>query len=155
DPARSSLLFERFISRERGEPPDIDVDFEHERREEVIQYVYERYGRHRAALVNEFISYRGRAAVRDVGKAFGLSLDQVGRLARAMDRWAAGQLADPDGLVREAGLDPHAPEVRATLEMSERIAGFPRHVSIHVGGFVIAADELIDLVPVEPATMEG
>nr|MBA2321118.1 error-prone DNA polymerase [Deltaproteobacteria bacterium] len=153
DPARSTLLFERFISRERGEPPDIDVDFEHERREEVIQYIYARYGRHRAGMVNEFICYRGRSAIRDVGKVFGLSLDQVDRLAKAMDRWSAGPLAAADDLVREAGLDPDAPEVQATLRASEGIRDFPRHVSIHVGGFVIAAGDLRDLVPVEPATM--
>ncbi len=154
DPSRSTLLFERFISKERGEPPDIDVDFEHERREEVIQYIYERYGRHRAALVNEFICYRGRSAIRDVGKVFGLSLDQVDRLAKSMDRWSAGSEAKPNDLVREAGLDPESREILSTLEIAREIAGYPRHVSIHVGGFVIAADELIDLVPVEPATME-
>ena len=154
DPSRSTLLFERFISKERGEPPDIDVDFEHERREEVIQYIYERYGRHRAALVNEFICYRGRSAIRDVGKVFGLSLDQVDRLAKSMDRWSAGSEAKPIELIREAGLDPESREILSTLEISSQISGYPRHVSIHVGGFVIAADELIDLVPVEPATME-
>jgi len=154
DPSRSTLLFERFISKERGEPPDIDVDFEHERREEVIQYIYERYGRHRAALVNEFICYRGRSAIRDVGKVFGLSLDQVDRLAKSMDRWSAGTDAKPTDLVREAGLDPESREILSTLEIASQISGYPRHVSIHVGGFVIAADELIDLVPVEPATME-
>ena len=155
DPAQSAVLFERFISAERGEPPDIDVDFEHERREEVIQYIYERYGRDRAALVNEIITYRGRSAIRDVGKVFGLSLDQVDRLAKATDRWSAGEGADPDELVREAGLDPESREVRATLVMAEALRGFPRHLSIHVGGFVIAAGPLIDLVPVEPASMAG
>jgi error-prone DNA polymerase len=154
DPARSTLLFERFISKERGEPPDIDVDFEHERREEVIQYIYNRYGRHRAALVNEFITYRGRSAIRDVGKVFGLSLDQVDRLARGTDRWSAGEGAALDDLVREAGLDPCAPAVAATLSHAAQLRSMPRHLSIHVGGFVIAADELIDLVPVEPATMK-
>ena len=154
DPARSILLFERFISVERKEPPDIDVDFEHERREEVIQYIYERYGRRRAGMVNEFISYRGRSAIRDAGKVYGLSLDQVDRLARAMDRWAVGPQVDSDQLVREAGLDPDAAEVQATLRTAGELRDFPRHVSIHVGGFVIAADELVDLVPVEPATMQ-
>ncbi len=190
DPVRSSLLFERFISEERGEPPDIDVDFEHERREEVIQYVYERYGRHRAALVNEFICYRQRSAIRDVGKVFGLSLDQVDRLAKTLDRWSAGlTMPDPDQaegrpgekwsepheggsasrrdrdmpeaaieaavaqLVREAGLDPDSDTIQNTLLVSAQLAGFPRHVSIHVGGFVIAATDLRDLVPVEPAKM--
>jgi len=188
DPSRTQLLFERFISRERGEPPDIDVDFEHERREEVIQYVYERYGRMRAGMVNEFICYRQRSAIRDVGKVFGLSLDQVDRLAKGLDRWAAGltptshDAAQPEGrtlqkwsqpheggrlptvapsitrpevaqLVADAGLDPEAAEVRATLAVSAQLAGFPRHLSIHVGGFVIAADQLVDLVPIEPASM--
>ena len=153
DPERANLLFERFISEERGEPPDIDVDFEHERREEVIQYIYERYGRDRAALVNEFITYRGRSAIRDVGKVFGLSLDQVDRLAKCMDRWAAGAEATTGDLVREAGLDPESPVVRSTLACAAQLKGFPRHLSIHVGGFVIAADKLTDLVPVEPASM--
>lgn len=153
DPSRATLLFERFISEERGEPPDIDVDFEHERREEVLQYVYERYGRERAALVNEVISYRGRSAVREVGKVLGLSLDQVGRLAKANDRWSAGSEAAVEDLVEEAGLDPADPGVRRTLELAEELEGMPRHLSIHVGGFVIAADNLVDLVPVEPATM--
>ncbi len=153
DPSRTQLLFERFISKERGEPPDSDVDFEHERREEVIQYVYQRYGRHRAALVNEVISYRGRSAIRDAGKVFGLSLDQVDRLATHMDRWAAGAGAATDDLIREAGLDPDAREVRQTLAMAEKMAGLPRHLSIHVGGFVIARSDLRDLVPIEPASM--
>ena len=154
DPARSSLLFERFISEERGEPPDIDVDFEHERREEVLQYVYNRYGRDRAALVNEVIMYRGRSAIREVGKVMGLSLDQVGRLAKCTDRWSAGVDVDIEDLVEEAGLEPNDPTVRGTLELAEEIEGLPRHLSIHVGGFVIAADTLLDLVPVEPATMQ-
>ncbi len=153
DPSRSTLLFERFISKERGEPPDIDVDFEHERREEVIQYIYDRYGRDRAALVNEFITYRGRSAIRDVGRVFGLSLDQVDRLAKTMDRWSAGSDATSDELVREAGLDPDAGAIRSTLSCAVQLRGLPRHLSIHVGGFVIAADKLTDLVPVEPATM--
>jgi error-prone DNA polymerase len=187
DPSRASLLFERFISKERGEPPDIDIDFEHERREEVLQYVYNRYGRDRAAMVNEFICYRQRSAVREVGKVFGLSLDQVDRLAKSLDRWSAGLDAprpedvttgrvqqkwsqpheggrvpvfapsseDASELVREAGLDPTSPEVKATLHVSAELAGFPRHVSIHVGGFVIAAGSLGELVPIEPATMEN
>jgi len=155
DPNCSSLLFERFISAERGEPPDIDVDFEHERREEVIQYIYERYGRHRAALTNEFITYRMRSAIRDVGKVFGLSLDQVERLAGATHRLSAGTRAAEEELVEEAGLDPSECLVRKTIEIAREIKGLPRHVSIHVGGFVISNDVLIDLVPVEPATMEG
>ena len=161
DPSRAQLLFERFISKERGEPPDIDVDFEHERREEVIQYIYDRYGRDRAGMVNEFICYRQRSAIRDVGKVFGLSLDQVDRLAKGLDRWSAGIAleraeaalpAEPgglsevaSGLIREAGLDPDSAAIRSTLEISEQLAGFPRHLSIHVGGFVIADGSLLDL----------
>lgn len=154
DPARASLLFERFISVERNEPPDIDVDFEHERREEVIQYLYHRYGRHRAAMVNEVITWRRRSAVRDVGKVLGMALDQVDRLARATDRWSAGKEALPDDLVREAGVDPRAPEVAATMALADRMVGLPRHIGIHVGGFVIASGDLTELVPVEPATMD-
>lgn len=152
DPSRATLLFERFISKERGEPPDIDVDFEHERREEVIQYIYDKYGRHRAAMVNEFICYRPRSALRDVGKVFGLSLDQVERLSKALDWWSKGV---GEAALAEAGLDPSALPVQQTLAVSRQLAGFPRHVSIHVGGFVIADGPLIDLVPVEPATMPG
>ncbi|MFZ5476142.1 MAG: error-prone DNA polymerase [Myxococcota bacterium] len=152
DPAHQQLLFERFISEERGEPPDIDVDFEHERREEVIQYVYEKYGRQRAAMVNEVICWRGRMATRDVGKAVGLSNDQVDRLAKAMDYW--GELLDV-ARIREAGLDPSDPALELTRQLSKQIQGFPRHVSIHVGGFVISDAPLVDRAPVEPATMGG
>ncbi len=151
DPERSNLLFERFLSEERGEPPDIDVDFEHERREEVIQDVYDKYGRDRAAMVNEVISYRPRSAVRDVGKALGLSLEQVDRLAKTLNYWSRGPM--PESLVTEAGLDPDDPAVHATLAICEDIQGFPRHVSIHVGGFVIAEGSLRDRCPIEPATM--
>jgi error-prone DNA polymerase len=153
DPARSSLLFERFISEERGEPPDIDIDFEHERREEVLQYVYEKYGRERAAMVNEVICWRGRMAVRDVGKAVGLGLDQVDRLAKAMDGW--GGKPPSVERIREAGLDPDDPGLALTQELVGQIQGFPRHTSIHVGGFVISDGPLIDRAPVEPATMAG
>ncbi|MBN2800754.1 MAG: error-prone DNA polymerase [Deltaproteobacteria bacterium] len=155
DPSRMSVLFERFLSVERGEPPDIDVDFEHQRREEVIQYIYARYGRDRAALVNEVISYRWRSAVRDAGLAMGLSRDQVERLAKSTDRWAAGDGVSLEELVREAGLDPAEHRVRLTLELAAELKGYPRHTSIHVGGFVIAAGSLVDLVPVEPASMEA
>src|SRR5690606_16551128 len=109
DPDRINLLFERFISRARNEPPDIDIDFEHERREEVIQYVYQKYGRDRAALTAEVISYRGRSAIREVGKAFGLSLDCVDRLAKSLDWWDHG-VADPQR-VRELGLNPDDPTI--------------------------------------------
>ena len=169
DPATSSLLFERFISEERGEPPDIDVDFEHERREEVIPSIYEKYGRHRAAMVCTVTSYRRRSAIRDVGKALGLSLDQVDRLARRAV-WAprhrdaaGGEAADDDAPAlaldedeaKAAGVDPRDPRVHHTLALAEELRGLPRHLGIHVGGFTISDGPLVDLVPVEPASMEG
>ncbi|MCB9758535.1 MAG: error-prone DNA polymerase [Alphaproteobacteria bacterium] len=153
DPSRQRLLFERFISKERGEPPDIDVDFEHERREEVLQYVYNKYGRHRAAMVNEIISYRPRSAIRDVGKAMGLSLDQVDRLARNLDWWDQGEI-QPER-VAECGIDPADPRVRLSLHLANEILGFPRHLSIHVGGFVISEEPLRERCPIEPASMEN
>ncbi|MCB9665841.1 MAG: error-prone DNA polymerase [Alphaproteobacteria bacterium] len=153
DPARASLLFERFLSAERGEPPDIDVDFEHERREEVIQYVYGRYGRERAAMVCEVIAYRSRSALRDVGKVFGLSLDQVDRMASLASRWSAGGIPDLAAELVDVGLDARSAEVQATLRVADELVGFPRHLGIHSGGFVIAEGDVVDLVPVEPATM--
>ncbi len=153
DPSRSTLLFERFISAERGEPPDIDVDFEHERREELIQYLYAKYGRHRAAMVNEVIAYRRRSAVRDVGKALGLGLDQIDAMARQADYWGREPIGDDR--LREAGLDPTDRRVQLTVELSAELRGFPRHVGIHVGGFVLTDDSLEGRVPIEPATMEG
>jgi error-prone DNA polymerase len=155
DPVRMGLLFERFISAERGEPPDIDVDFEHERREEVIQYVYGRYGRERAGMVCEVITYRGKSALRDVGKALGLSPAQVDRLAKQL-----GTYEDISGITPEiaahAGLDADASErVRLTLELAREIVGFPRHLSIHVGGFVVTRRPLCETVPIEPAAMPG
>jgi DNA polymerase III alpha subunit len=152
DPERVDMLFERFVSRERDEPPDIDVDFEHERREEVIQHIYERYGRDRAALTAEVISYRGRSAVREVGKALGLSLDAVDRLAKQLDWWDKGVIK-PER-VRELGLDPDDPTVRMTLHLTDEILGFPRHLSQHVGGFVITKGLLEEMVPIENAAME-
>jgi len=151
DPSRIDVLFERFISRERGEPPDIDIDFEHERREEVIQYIYRKYGRHRAALTAEVISYRGRLAVREVGKALGFSQDCVDRLAKSQDWWdeqpvGAEQLA-------AVGLDGREPSVAALVRLTNELMGFPRHLSQHVGGFVITRDALCDLVPIEKAAM--
>jgi len=155
DPVRMGLLFERFISAERGEPPDIDVDFEHERREEVIQYVYEKYGRDRAGMVCEVISYRARSAIRDVGKALGLSLGQVDRLAKLVSSHDEPG-AVPPAVLAQAGLDPEAsPAVRRTLALAGEIAGFPRHLSIHVGGFVITRRPLDETVPIEPAAMPG
>ncbi len=152
DPARMSLLFERFVSRERNEPPDIDVDFEHERREEVIQYVYGKYGRHRAALAATVICYRPRSALRDVARALGLDPLQVAALARSMQWWDGSRIEAER--VREAGLDPESPVLQRVLALARALLGFPRHLSQHVGGFVIARDLLEELVPVENAAME-
>ena len=151
DPGRMAMLVERFISKERNEPPDIDVDFEHERREEVIQYIYRKYGRERAALAATIITYRPRSALRDVGKALGLSELQVSRLARSM-QWWDGQQID-DSRVLEAGLDPDSPVIKRLLYLVREILGFPRHLSQHVGGFVISNGPLSELVPVENAAM--
>ena len=154
DPARSSVLFERFLSEERREPPDIDVDFEHERREEVIQDIYARYGRDRAAMVSEIISYRGKSALKEVGKVFGFSLEQVDRLSELVSWWDGPESISPIRL-REAGFDEHDVRVVMCLKMAHAIAGYPRHLSIHVGGFVLSATPLYEVAPVEPATMPG
>jgi DNA-directed DNA polymerase III PolC len=151
DPSRMAMLFERFISKERNEPPDIDVDFEHERREEVIQYIYGKYGRERAALAATVICYRPRSALRDVGKALGLDLKQVDRLARGM-QWWDGQRIDPER-IRASGVDPEDPVIARLIALTAEILGFPRHLSQHVGGFVIARDRLDQLVPIENAAM--
>jgi DNA-directed DNA polymerase III PolC len=151
DPSRMSMLFERFISKERNEPPDIDVDFEHERREEVIQYIYGKYGRERAALAATVICYRPRSALRDVGKALGLDLAQVDRLARGM-QWWDGQRIDPER-IRASGFDPDDAVIARLIALTAEILGFPRHLSQHVGGFVIARGRLDELVPIENATM--
>ncbi len=151
DPARMSLLFERFVSKERNEPPDIDVDFEHERREEVIQYLYQKYGRHRAALTATVISYRPRSALRDVGKALGLEPATLERMARAMQWWDGSEIGDER--VREAGLDPKNPALARVVALARELLGFPRHLSQHVGGFLIARRSLAEIVPVENATM--
>ena len=151
DPARSMLLFERFISRERGEPPDIDVDFEHQRREEVIQYLYARYGRERAALTAAVITYRTRSALRDVGRALSFGSAQIDTLTASLAWWdKRDQL--PDRL-RTVGLDPAAPRVAKWLALADALRGFPRHLSQHVGGFVIARGPLARLVPLENAAM--
>jgi len=152
DPTQTTLLFERFISRERDESPDIDVDFEHERREEVIQYVYGKYGRHRTALAAALASYRVRSAVRDVGKALGIDEPRIARLAKS-HQWFDSREQLPDRL-REAGFDPDSPVTRQWLELSWALMGFPRHLSQHVGGFVIAKDELSRMVPIENAAMK-
>ncbi len=145
-----SLLMERFISRERAEPPDIDIDFEHERREEVIQYLYRKYGRERAALAATVISYRGRSALHDLARAFGFDVERARALAKVVQWWDA----KVSGVhLREAGFDPDDPLLRQIIALSGELIGFPRHLSQHVGGFVIAATILSDLVPVENATM--
>jgi error-prone DNA polymerase len=151
DPARMATLFERFVSRERNEPPDIDVDFEHQRREEVIQYLYAKYGRERAALAATVICYRPRSAVRDLGKALGLAAAQVERLAKSLSWWDGRQVL-PERLA-EAGLDPASPVFGRLAHLAEELVGFPRHLSQHVGGFVISRGPLAELVPVENAAM--
>jgi len=152
DPARIDVLFERFISAARNEPPDIDVDFEHERREEVIQYVYDKYGRDRAGLAATVICYRSRSAIREVGKALGLSVDVVAALAGIVWGWSNDPIADLR--VREAGLDPTDRTLRMALDLAAQLVGFPRHLSQHVGGFVITRGPLSELVPIENAAME-
>jgi error-prone DNA polymerase len=152
DPARMDMLFERFISRERNEPPDIDVDFEHERREEVIQYIYRKYGRDRAALAATVITYRPKSALRDVGKALGLDLAQVDRLAKSL-AWWDGRKVRPERL-HEMGFDPGSPVIRKLIALVNIIVGFPRHLSQHVGGFVISRGPLSRLVPIENAAMD-
>ncbi|MDP6436839.1 MAG: error-prone DNA polymerase [Gammaproteobacteria bacterium] len=152
DPGRMNMLIERFISKERNEPPDIDVDFEHERREEVIQYIYNKYGRSRAALTATVITYRPRSAIRDVGKALGLADLQVNRMARAMQWWDGKTISEDR--VREAGLDPNSPLIRRLLVLVDQLLGFPRHLSQHVGGFLISERPLAEIVPVENAAME-
>jgi error-prone DNA polymerase len=151
DPDRVELLFDRFVSRERDEAPDIDVDFEHERREEVLQYVYQKYGRDRAGITAEVITYRPRSAVRDVGKALGLSFDRVDRLAKSLGHHDR----DPDlpALAREAGLDPGSSGIAQLVALTKELLGFPRHLSQHVGGFVITRGPLSELVPIENAAM--
>jgi error-prone DNA polymerase len=151
DPARMNMLFERFVSKERAEPPDIDVDFEHDRREEVIQYIYGKYGRDRAALAATVIRYRARSALRDVGKALGFDAVYLERLAGAVQWWDdQSQLA---ARVRDAGFDPASPRIVRLLELVQTLIGFPRHLSQHVGGFVIARGPLARLVPIENAAM--
>ena len=151
DPARMSMLFERFISRERKEPPDIEVDFEHQRREEVIQYIYGKYGRERAAIAATLICYRSKSAIRDVGKALGLSLDQVDRLSSQVVWWSDRK--ELGTRMREAGFDPDSRKMQMLTALVEQLMGFPRHLSQHVGGFVISRGPLSELVPVENAAM--
>ncbi|MGH6799052.1 MAG: error-prone DNA polymerase, partial [Roseiarcus sp.] len=152
DPARFDLLFERFISPERNEPPDIDVDFEHERREEVIQYIYRRYGRERAGLAAAVTTYRTRSAIRETAKVFGLSDDVIAALNGTA--WGHGSTPISEDRVRSAGLDPADPTLKLALKMAEELTGFPRHLTQHSGGFVITRDRLDEVVPVMNAAME-
>ncbi|UUY07718.1 error-prone DNA polymerase [Pseudomonas sp. J452] len=152
DPTRMSMLFERFISKERNEPPDIDVDFEHERREEVIQYIFERYGRERAALTAVASTYHFAGAIRDVGKSLGLPPDQLTALSNCCGRWS-DCLPTPERLM-EAGFNPESPELRRVFVLTGELVGFPRHLSQHPGGFVISEHPLSTLVPVENAAMK-
>ncbi|MEJ2121964.1 MAG: error-prone DNA polymerase, partial [Alphaproteobacteria bacterium] len=151
DPGRVELLFERFVSAERNEPPDIDVDFEHERREEVIQYIYDKYGRDRAGIAATVITYRARSAIREVGKAMGLSEDAVGALAGTVWGWSSDGIEER--AIREAGLDPADPTMMTAAELARELIGFPRHLSQHVGGFVITKGVLSEVVPIENGAM--
>jgi error-prone DNA polymerase len=151
DPAVNDLLFDRFVSTERNEPPDIDVDFEHERREEVLQYVYATYGRHRAGLAATLVCYRGRSAIRETAKAFGYSEDRIGALAKLFHWWTES-VTDND--VREKGFDPSDARLRACMALARELHGFPRHLSQHVGGFVITRERLDDVIPIQNAAME-
>ncbi|HZZ89586.1 MAG TPA: error-prone DNA polymerase [Caulobacteraceae bacterium] len=154
DPCKKDhdVLFERFISKERDEPPDIDVDFEHERRELVMQYVYERYGRHRAAICGTVIHYRPRSAIRDVGKALGLTEDITAALANTV--WGSWGDGVPDDHIRQAGLDPTNPEIRRAVDLATELLGFPRHLSQHVGGFILTKRRLDETVPIGNAAMK-
>lgn len=152
-PEIGTMVFERFVSEARNEPPDIDVDFEHERREEVIQHIYDRYGRHRAGLCATVIHYRGKRAVREVGRAMGLTGDTLSAMSSQIWGWG-GPGAVTDERLREIGLDPADRRLRMTMDLIDEIQGFPRHLSQHVGGFVITEGRLDELVPIENATME-
>ena len=152
DPSRNSLLFERFVSAERREPPDIDVDFEHQRREEVIQWVYETYGRHRAALCSTVIRYRAKGALRDVGKALGLPEDMIGLLSSQIWGWSKKGIEPKQAA--ELNLNLQDRRLRLTLDLARQLIGTPRHLSQHPGGFVLTEDRLDELVPIEPAAME-
>ncbi|RUT29357.1 DNA polymerase III subunit alpha [Arsenicitalea aurantiaca] len=153
DPMVGNLVFGRFLSTERDEPPDIDVDFEHERREEAMQYLYGKYGRHRAGLTATVVTYRAKGAVREVAKVFGLSTDMVDAMNQLSWGWHARAL-DPER-VRELGLDPADPILAMALELANELMGFPRHLSQHVGGFVLTRDQLDQYVPISHAAMEG
>ncbi len=151
-PELGTMVFERFVSEARDEPPDIDVDFEHERREEVIQYIYNRYGRHRSGLCATVVHYRGKRAIREVGKAMGLSADTISAMSSQIWGWGSGAM--PEERLRELGLDPTDRRLAQTMQLVRDISGFPRHLSQHVGGFIITEGDLDALVPIENATME-
>ena len=151
DPERNELLFERFISRERNEPPDIDVDFEHHRREEVIQYIYRKYGHDRAAIAATVITYRTRSAIQDIGKALGLDMERIKRLSNSLAWW--DKASDISTRLTENGFDPDSPVIRKLIQLIPVLYGFPRHLSQHVGGFVISRDKLCRIVPIENAAM--
>lgn len=153
DPMVIDTLFARFISRERNEPPDIDIDFEHERREEVIQHIYERFGREHAGLTCEVITYRQRSAIRDVGKALGLPHETVDALAKTIHRWTHYHVPEED--LRALGLNGHSQTIRNAFLIAQQLCGFPRHLSQHVGGFIIAQDPLCEMVPIGNAGMES
>jgi error-prone DNA polymerase len=153
NPTEHDLLFERFVSQERREPPDIDVDFEHERREEVIQWIYDTYGRHRAALTGVVITYRARGAVREVGKVLGVPEDVTAGLSGLVWGWGNDGVTDKEA--KELNLNLNDPRLRMTLELASELIGAPRHLSQHPGGFVLTQDRLDDLVPIEPAAMEN
>ncbi|MDC1311469.1 error-prone DNA polymerase [Burkholderiales bacterium] len=152
DPNRSAMLFERFISKERNEPPDIDVDFENDRREEVIQYIYNKYGRDRAALAAAVVTYRPKSAFRDAGKALGLNLEQINRISKNFSWW--DQQSSRVGRLKEAGFDPDNRVIQQLIHVTQELSGFPRHLSQHVGGFIISQSPLTQLVPVENANMK-
>ncbi|MFZ1924320.1 MAG: error-prone DNA polymerase, partial [Xanthobacteraceae bacterium] len=152
NPDKSNLLFARFISVNRNEPPDIDVDFEHERREEVIQYIYGRYGRHRAAICATVVHYRSRRAIREVGKVLGLTEDITSALAKTV--WGSYDDGLPDDHIRQAGLDPKNPRIQQAIALARELIGFPRHLSQHVGGFVLTHGPLDEMVPIGNAAMD-
>jgi len=151
DPNTNVLLFDRFVSENRNEPPDIDVDFEHERREEVIQYIYQKYGRERAALAATLICYRGRSAIRDVAKVFGYSEDRASNLAQMLHWWSSG-VTEKD--LQEHGLDTSDQQLMTCVGLANALQGFPRHLSQHVGGFVITREKMYDVVPIQNARMD-
>ena len=151
DPVRMDLLFERFISQERAEPPDIDLDIEHDRREEVIQHVYQKYGRDRAAMVANVVRYRSRSALRDVGKALGISETALDRVAKFLSSY---ENVRPEVLA-QLGIDPATGSHEHLLQLANEILDFPRHLSIHPGGFLLGHEPVHDMVPIENATMAG